>query len=115
MTLTCNKCGKSREAISTTGNIYRYPDCDCKKEFNLSEHAIQVCCPACPPNCNHTGKEFNFSGEKVKEFIQLLKEEDNDFYDREIRDQDLDREEIVEVCFKFFNERIKKLSGDKLK
>ena len=50
----------------------------------------------------------------VKEFIRNLKEEDWDFYDKYIRDKDLDKEEIVEVCFKYFNKKIDKLAGKDL-
>lgn len=48
-----------------------------------------------------------------KEFIKRLKEEDWGFYDKYIRDQDLDKEEIVKVCFDYINNRIEKLAGDK--
>lgn len=61
-----------------------------------------------------TPTNFHYPKEEVKEFIRLSLEEDNDFYDREIRDKDLDKEEIVEICFKFFINRINKLAGDKL-
>ena len=47
-----------------------------------------------------------------KEFIKLLKDEDYEFYDKYIRDQDLDKDEIVKVCFDYFDKKIDKLAGD---
>ena len=38
-----------------------------------------------------------------------LKEEDNAFYDDNVRDRDLDKEEVVEVCFECFKKRINKI------
>ena len=64
------------------------------------------------------GKDFEMIGfvesEKVKKAIKILKEEDNYFYDENIRDQDLNKEEIVEECFNYFKKEIDKIFGEKL-
>ena len=51
----------------------------------------------------------------VKEFIKRLNEDNpQGLFDKLVRDQDLDRDEIVEVLCEYFNKKIDKLAGKEL-
>ena len=52
--------------------------------------------------------------EDVREKVKELNEEDNSFYDENIRDKDLDKHEIIEICFNYFKNRTKEIFGEKL-
>ena len=67
----------------------------------------------------HTDMEGAYWESDVKEFIRQLKEEDmevdfNDEFWERIWNDDLDKNEIVEVTIKEYMKKIDKLAGDKL-
>ena len=76
-----------------------------KYQFNLSEKM----------NKNISPDGFYFWKEDVKEFIKLIPEENSQgLFDELVRDQDLDKDEIVEIICEHFKKKIDKLAGDEL-